>query len=652
MGQIVQAYRELVELEKARRAQLYERMDADPEFALDQIMLAKADSLEYARNFAWVPDEHGDLGGGCVPFIVDPIHGEIIETLDWMVEEQEGFRRRRDVTVPKSRQVGCTAAVLIPVAKEWLFRGVAHQVLSSYEDSKIDSGGKGDRSSGSLFGKIRYHIDQLTSRLRCLEFNIEVRQNENRTPCGMLHTEDTTMKLTRPRLYLHKQEICPDGVGNLLIGDLPDDKMAKSITFLRAIMDEIGDYKNGADHKAYASCSPCCRAIFGFGTIPDDAREDCKLFMNSEEPAPSMRVIKAHWTKRRVYMDEAYIECAECRQRMNWSFEAPRDGEHVPAWCPNCEHQNAITNREIRSPWFDDACDAVNKDPVKIGRYYQMDWNASAGDTAFFTLNAKKAVCYRASLAGWKSADGYDPGMDRRNPACWVGALFDPATYTIRIFAYWMRHGVPIEWWLPFVMRWTWAQTQKVKVMSGAHTGDMWCDAHAYTQDEIELIERVSQFPGGMVYGDRYGDARHAGTESAYGIWRRYGATVRTKSSEPKKVLITKARDLYMPRLEIDPVCADVRPFNDGSFEPSIKTALTKVRMQSSDTSQSEAKPDFDKRTPKNCSHPADAVCAIVNHQPNRIEGRVGFGGEVVVLPAGGYDDEQDYTHGESLPGA
>lgn len=634
-----------IRFETARRTALYARMNEDPEYCILVLHQWAASTEQFANDAWWCPDEHGDMGGGMVPFMPHQGQIELFELFDWIVSTN----RRRDAMILKSRQIGITAAVVCWSAHKHLFAKGFSEILASYEPDAIDKGGKFGRRPEHLFGKLRCGIDELIARCPCLIFNQGDKRGWKHTPAGYDQGEDVTNSMTRPRWLVHGSEVFSGARGNQIVGDLPDDKTGKSRTYRIAFFDEIGDYKIGADHAAWGSCSPCCRHIVGFGTIPEDAREDCLLYIHTEnDPGPTMTPVKLHWSRVPWLLDGAYWTCSQCTAANDWPYASPLD-RFVQQYCTSCNALNHIDQFRLRSPWFDDMCAAFNNDPVKIGRYLQMDWNASAGDVAFYTFERAKAIRERPIqvVRMWNPMDGFDPGFNKRNPACWIGAMFNRQTHVLRIVAWMMKHGVPIEWFLPFVMRWGTAKMKHVRILAGAHVGKFWNDAFHYNEVELAMIDRIACYSAGTVHGDRYGDSQHAGAEKPYNAWRRYGAGVRTKAVASKGGLIQKARDLYMPQLEIDPEVANLR-FDAGDERyPSITTCLAKVKMQDSETSQGEVKKDFNKRTPRHASHPADATLAIINYLPNKIEGRATLDGHVEHRPA--WDDETEDTYGESL---
>lgn len=643
---------ERIELEKARRELLYQRLREDPDYLLLWLEECSRDVVKWISDALWVPDEKGDYGGGCVPFVPYPKQVELLRFIDDLVSTH----RRRDGMGLKSRQVGWTQIVLGWVDYAWRFRKGMSILLTSYEPEAVDMGGKYGRQPKHLFGKLRFMQDRLVEKLPMLQFNQDVVQRYavDKTPSGLLKSEDSTNNLVRPKWVVHGQTLFDEARQNTINGDLPDDKTAKSRTYSIVFFDEIGEYKPGVDFGAWASAAPCCRHIFGFGTIPEDAREDCLLWKGTQSPEATMTPFHFHWSEVPVYMEDAYFVCKEssCLKEIEWPYATPGE-KAIRVRCPVCSTTQVITQRDIRSPWFDDECaGACHNDPIKIGRYYQMDWGASAGDAIFYTFDRDQAVCHRDHVVGWIPMQGFDPGRNKRNPAAWMLTMFDPDTFRQRIVAWWMKHGVPIEWWYPFMAGISWDQLMKVKVISGPHVGKMWLEAHSYTPEERVMIERASCYPRGIVYGDRYGEASAGGAEAPYSVLRRYGLEIRTRGVPLKRGgkwgLIQKARDLYVPLLEIEPDVADYQPRDQGELYPSIVSCFAKARQGDTETGKGEPTGDFDKRTPRHVSHPLDAYCMIVLSLPNRIGGKVDPSGAVVPVRDSRYD-EADTTYGEPL---
>lgn len=646
-----------VQLEAARREILYQRMGESEEYAGLKLLEWEADTVAYIRDCCWAPDQHGDLGGGVVPFTPYPEQEKLIRKLDWIV----ATTRRRDGMGLKSRQVGYTTTVLAWLEKQHRFATGFPALLASYEEEKIDKGGKHGRSPNHLFGKIRFMMDELIRRLPLMAYNRDNASREPKTFAGHFKSQDSTMLLTRPEWRALGQELFPGARGNTIQGDLPDDTSAKSLSLKVALLDEIGDYKVGMDEAAWDSIAPCCRHIFAWGTIPDDARENCLLYTQTDEPPDTLTALRFHWTRIPLYMEGSYWECPECDHENKWPFGPPGDAV-VRQKCVGCGSVCGVDELMLRSEWFNGMCSAFRNDPVKIARYLQMDWYASAGDVAFYTFSKNNAVVERLDTHGWEPRQGFDPGVDKKNPAAWVKALWNPVSHKLRFVAYWMRWGVPVEWWVPFMLGVGFEKLRRLTILSGPHVGKKWLEAYNYNDLEKEMIERSALFDRGVLYGDRYGDSRHAGAEPAYDTPRRYGVEIKTKGikknqggrQQGKWGLIEKARDLYVPSMEIDPVIAGIRPYGGGEKYPTLVTCWAKIKMQSSETGQGEATRDFNKRSPKHLSHPIDASLAIINHLPNEIRATVDMIGDVRHVPASGYDDDEDRwdSYGESLPGA
>ena len=256
-------------------------------------------------------------------------------------------------------------------------------------------------------------------------------------------------------------------------------------------------------------------------------------------------------------------------------------------------------------------------------------------------------------MMGWETRHGFDPGKNKRNPACWLFSVFDPETHVLRFEGYWMKHGQPIEWWLPFVAQIPYRKLHDMKILSGAWVGRMWLEVYKYGEMERKLMDHAATFPRGEVYGDAYGNNDHGGAGAAYSVWKRHNVLVHTsrygyKRNRNKWTVVEKLRDLYMPKVEIAPFLADMNPVDGSERYPSLRSALSKVRQADTETGTGEPKADFDKLVPKHASHPADAAVCIANSLPNRIEGRVEPSGAVVHKPA--HEDEDGPSiHGEPL---
>lgn len=638
-------------------------MGRDPAYCFAKLRQWAADVTVFAEEAAWVPDEHGDFGGGAAPFKPYKRQADLLRLLDWLVEQQpdEGVQRRRDAMAKKSRQVGFTASILIWVWHAWLFRPGFSILLTSYEEEAVDKGGKLARIAEHLFGKLRKMQDELLSRCPFLKFNLTDRLSKweryDMSPTGALKGEDIKNLLTRPLWIVHGEEVFKEARNNTIKGDLPDDATGKSRSYSVALFDEIGEYRAGEDEAAWNSCSPCCRHIFGWGTIPKDAREDSLLFKGTERPGASTTPFWFHWSSIPVYMEGAYFVCRndKCARQIEWPYASPGT-RHVAVSCPCCNTRQSISERELRSPWFDDMCSTFNGDPVSIARYLQGDWESSVGDAVFYTFSPAKSIVPREQreMIGWEPRHGFDPGSNKRSPAAWIFSMFDPETHVLRFEGYWMKHGKPIEWWVPFVAQIPYRTLHQMKVLAGAHVGRMWLEVHQYSELERKIMDHVATFPRGPVRGDAYGNNDHGGAGAAYEVWKRHGVEIHApryahkKRGKTKWDIVEKLRDLYMPKLEIAPILANMNPVDGAERYPALASALSKVRQADTETGLGEPKADFDKRVPKHASHPADAAVSICYDLPNRIEGRVEPSGEIVHKSAHEEDGSESF-HGERL---
>lgn len=642
--------RQRVERVKAQREKNYAKWRANPELFLRKIIQWSRDPILFINDCGWVPDESKRLGGGMVPFRLYPRQIELV-THYWesisFVDPDTHEPDEQHLIGLKSRQVGWTAGTLWFVIWAWLFVPGCNCMLLSYEDDVIDMGGSNDRDGDSLFGKIRKYIDQLMWLLPELAFNQGSQKQQRKRakgeddPTGMFEGEDVKFKMVRPAWTVFSHELFPEAKRNTIIGKIPSDRAGKSMTYLFTIMDEVGDYREQNDWKAYKAISPMCQHIFMFGTIPEKAGQSSLLYDFYERSESSIRRrFHMHWTEIPSNIFKAYWVCSKCNGKDKW---VKRKDDEQGGFYRKCEcgEINRLTFRSIRSPWFDKQCEKMSDD-IAVARYLQMDWHASTENKAFWMFDVGKAVCPRKHTRGWIAVQGFDPGISEKNPAAWVMARFCERDLTLRIVGYEMESNVEILKFAPFFKRWSKRQLKDMRIMYGTDAGKWYMDAFRYSEEQLEQLERLSKWPANSsdrIGGDWYGKGRHAGAESAYSLLSRAaGVDVQTSKVNDKRdkfKLIQAGRD-WCKRLEVDPAIANYQPRgpHGGRRYPSVSTCFSTAQMVETEGA-SEATRDIHHNEPWMVSHPIHAYLYLCRElpKPENVHVRMEPDGVFVVEP-------------------
>lgn len=617
------------------------------------------DPVQFIMEACWSPDPRGLFGGGkiqaelapprMVPIVLWPAQEELVKTLHRVVEED----RELHFNLLKSRQVAATTIVLAFFIWCWLFRPGCKAVVGSLSEDAIDGGGKGHREGDSLFARFRMMLDAIVWCLPHLAFNqhrqerwkAEQRARDNIALMG--ESDDTKMRLVRPRWVVFKREIFKDARGNLVGGKLPSDKWARSDSFTLALLDEFGDYDKlgaGVDKSTRESAVPCVSHIITQGTIPEGGGLDSE-FKRLCDRGQTLTLINMEidWSDVGHYMIGAFWLCEKCRKANSWGKPSPGPGpKGATRNCEFCHHQQLVTRRTITSPYFERVKDLLNYDEIALARYYHRDWYASIGDRAFYTFDKDRALRSRGATVNphemWRTIDGFDPGWSEKNPAAWVLVRFSETLQIPRIVAWHMAANRRIDWWIPFLKRVhpsrLFSTTHPYILLYGADAGRPWKDVHDLRPQEIALLEHIARIPPGDYEGDKYGSHKTAVGESEYHILDRYGINMRWEYTGDRGDLIGKARDLWVPRLEIDPVMADHRPVDPhGKQYPSILDCFLTARMVDTKSGQGQTKKDINKNEPWAVSHPIDAFLYACRSLPNEVRATMGPAGSFVVTP-------------------
>lgn len=665
------ALAEKIDVECRRRA--HERLAFFAPGGADYLVLKlhewQKDPVAFVRENAWVADPQRIFGvspsgfspRGMIPLVITPKQEAMIrlwhDTLD--------SPSKCDSAIDKTRQGAVTSYFLWAVAVHgFLFRDSTTGLLGSYADDVIDKGGKGQRDPTSLFGRLRSFLDAFMwnflrpgTRHSLLAFS-QPRLGRRRNKeddiglAGMPDWADISYKLTRPRWLLGDLELFPGAEGNWLQGARPGEDFGRSYSATWALLDEVDHYSKhieaGADRKAWAATNQNVRCRFLIGT-PNRGGTGDSLLKEKVHDASTPAVLKSmhfDWCDLPFYMLGAWWECVCGHANPVGPTETPGSGS-MDRECGGCRVRTGVTRFRLRSPWLLDSLARMKGDKAGIAAEIMRDWAGTQGDRLFAPWNPD--ACIRPLVLPDRPTlamlDGFDPGTSALNPACWLSAVLDVKTMRLQIVGYWMASDTFVEYWVPFLKRWTPEQMRRMRPLYGKKSDNRtFAQAFDYPPDAIAMMERMSRredsafvFPPGLVGGDKYGEHRHM-AESPYERLRDYGIEPYEEYTTDREALVRQGVE-WSARMTVDEAIRDVQPPGPMGPFPSLRQVFSSARVRPN-TGQAQFKYDVDKQDPANVSHAVDAwlyLCRLLDEKVRSVatvtgdfepEGGVGFASE------------------------
>ena len=642
-----------------------------------------ADPVQYCRDVGWAPDPKGRFGGlgkmgdlappMMVPIIPSPAQANLLWALEGIVESGKEMHGN----LLKSRQLACTTLVLNFIDRCNKFKPGFAAALSSYDEVLIDPGGSGHRDVTSLFSRLRMMMDAVCWGLPQLAYNQNrsqkwiTTQREKRNACLFAESQDAKMKIVRPPWVVYQREIFPQASGNVISGAVPGEKFKQGDIMTFVLLDEYGLYnvkRPGMDKTTRASVKPACDHIFTMGTIPDSGGLDSDFKSLSDTVGnPTLVNLTLDWSDVFAYIIHAVFKCDHCGSLSRYHKpgeipdEVPGPGpDGVDRDCSTCgktvtvrrfsaasipkrfeDWEQTLQPGEITSPWWNRTMAGARFDRTELCRFYLRNWVGSAGDRAFFTFDRARAVVARDSVSigheWWRSVTGFDPGGSETNPAAWVMVRFSEKLMIPRIVGWHMAAHQRTEWWTPFFKQWSASRMDRQQVLTGADAGKLWSRVYHYTKEERAMLDHISLIRvtrADRYTGDKYGSHKSMTYgESEYDILEKYNVFVEWEYSSDREVLLQRFRDLWCPRLEVDPFVARHRPMSPrNEMYPTIVDCLDTARMRTTQ-GQNEARRDIDKNHPANVSHPIDALLYITRLLPEEITATADPSGNLNVNP-------------------
>ena len=668
---------QLVVKECERRALVYDSLTPRPKDAPEaqqaktrscilQLAVWAQDPVKFISDIGWAPDPQGHFGGGPnskIPEALAP--ARMVPII--LFKEQKRFvleivriircDHRLHLNLLKSRQVAATTLVLLVILWCWLFMPNFKALLTSYEEDVIDGGGKWDREGDSLFARFRMMTDALFGCMPALRFNghrsakWKAEQLAKGNKCLTNESEDKKMRVVRPEWTYLQRRLYPKAKGNVITGKLPSDKFAKGDSYTLVLMDEFGEYDKlgaGIDKKARDAALPCCPHIITQGTIPEGGGLDSEFkTLCNKGQSITMVNLEIDWTDVAPYMLGAFYLCPHCTRRTTYGKPAPGPGpKGAEKTCEHCGKAHLATRDNPKdphgasSPYFEMVKDDLNHDEVSIARYYRRDWYAALGDRAFYTFEKAKTLVPRpARLSGedlWTPVDGYDPGWSEKNPAAWICGLFSERLQKIRLVGWHMAAHWRADKWVPFFKRISpdrlFSSVNPWLLTKGPDAGRPYRDVHTLRPEEVEMLRRVSGVPMGEYEADKYVAHENATGDSEWKILEQFGVHFHYEYTKDRGALIGKARDLWVPRMEIDPEIAGYRPVDPHGREyPTLVDCFMSARMVDTKSGQGQSKKDINKNEPWAVSHPIDAFLYLCRALPDEVEARANAAGQMVV---------------------
>jgi len=630
------------------------------------------DPVLFVKDNAWVPDRQKRFGADQIPPGLSPkgmmpfLMTEKQKAMILMWHAAIDAPNRCDTAVDKTRQFAATSLFLWSVALHgFLFRAQTTGLLGSYADDVIDKGGKGQRDDTSLFGRLRMFLDafmwnfarpvgrHLVSHVAFAPPKRKRGKIAEENLAGMSDSEDVSYKLTRPRWFIEGIGVVfPSAEGNWLQGARPGDAFGRSYTATWALMDEAGHYpgyiKAGADVEAWAATSQNVRSRHLIGTPPRGGGAATKLYELVHDTSTDRAFLKsmhADWCDLPFYMIGAWWECRACQHRNPLSpKESPADG-HIAKTCQLCKTENRLTRFTITSPWMEENKARYGNDKAGLAAEVLRDWANTYEERFFYTLPADP-IAILPCPSQVQMYEGFDPGHSTTYPAAYLAVAFDPKEATPRVVGYYMASNTLIEWWVPFMKRWSIDQLNRMAIprgMMAGKDGRLWREVFDYPDEALTMLRHLSKYPlarHGDIYGDTSGSKRMM-TRSPYEILGDYGVTVSHRYTADRGHLVRKGVE-WAARLEIAPEIADLKPVSpDGTVCPSVLEVFRTAK--SVPVAQSE-RVDVDAKDPKYVKNAADAWFYLCRGLPDEVRAVVNPMGQWAIEE---YAEEQPVIWGE-----
>lgn len=630
----------------------------------------------YLDENAWAPDPMNLYGAsavpaglspkGMVPLILFDRHRELVQAWKRAIDGR-GFY---DIFGEKTRQEAWTTLLLWLTEHAWRFMPSFTALAGSYDVDLIDKGGKGQRDATSLFGRLRLFIDCFVWAYPFARFNAHLAPHPRaakakheawaRNLTGMQEHEDVSYKLSRPPWRVGKVPICPGAEGNWIQGALPGDKFGRTYTATVALLDELYHYNKhlgpDKDREAYGASSASARIRVGWGTPPKGGAVGTYLYdrIYNRDEADDATVIRMHWTSNPVKMYGAKWRCRRCGEFNPHPIHPPPEW---PSGMKTCEHcgssvlvrargLHAKSGGDMTSGWYEKAC-ARSPDRESISAEIDIDHAGAADNVVCSNFLPDAALVERNDLSGWTVIQGFDPGYSEKNPACWEMWAFSPELQILRLVAYMQAASWDLAKWVPFFKCWSPERARRQRVVHATYQKHF--EDYGYDAGDYMMMERASRFAPGVIRGDKYGSHRDSGADSAYEtLRRRYGIEIRYEYVSDDEVLIQKVRDVWVPRIEIDPEIADFRPRSPRGHYPSFMVALMTAKWAEG-SGHREEKRVISNREPPYVKHYIDALKYVVMELEDYVGMQRGPDGEWVPVAAGTRDEPFSYSGDEVL---
>lgn len=667
------------------------RSEASERLAITLKLYAR-NTTGFIKDFGWAPDPREMFGSrqipegmspkGSVPLLLFPKQRALIEEWDAILDSEDP----KDFWMDKCRQVAATTFFLWWGLHKWFFRSSTYGLMTTYDKDLVDSGGKGQRETNSLFGRLRFFIDAFMwslslpagdgNRQSYAKFN----QHKLPTPnqkmslakrrallmdlVGMDESDDVGFKLTRPRWIVGGVPICPGAEGNTLIGDVAGDAFGRSQTGTWSLNDEFphynANYGAGTDRATHsASVSNTKMRVF-MGTPPREGGTGTMMYEVVTKPSEDANTVVRHfdWTDMPVYLMGGHWECPDCGHANEWDFRVSPGDDGIKTPCRGCLVVQRVTRFILTSKWFRDTCARMLHDKIGIAAEVQRDWGGVIGDRLFASWHESTGVRPYAEPKRIYELDGYDPGFSIANPAAWVAGVFDRDRKSIQLVGYWMASDAYIEYFVPFFKRWTPEQVRRLQVGGGQFTGQTFMDAFQYSDGALAMMERMHRFrkPGTRCYhrerpvygGDKYGS--HTGqTESPYDLLsRKWRVDFEWEYTSDREILVRRGQE-FAARMTIDEEIADIQPETGlGKSYPSLREVFLGAKPKPHG-GHAEYRLDVDKQEPPHVNNACDAWFYLVRLLTGDVIGVMDSSGQF------GYEDDEDeawddlYWEGEAV---
>lgn len=640
--------KERIKLEAIHRRELYNSLIAWPQDPpakqeenrrrlLEILGVWSLDTVKFIKDNAWAPDPRDLFGAssippgyapqGMVPVILYPTQREMIEKLDAAMAGDG----QADVVIDACRQVIKTTGVVWAFLKYWLFRPSTYGVWTTYAKDLVDSGGKGQRDIKSLLGRFRLFLDAFMWNysvhgypdgwLSQVRFNQNVKtgwsgkRGPKRGSVPKVHyespaltdSEDIAFKIARPKWLVHGVEVAPDAKGNLISGVVPGADAGRSFTGSYFYADEFQRYNDnfgeGTDRATWGATAVNFRVRVVTCTVPLGGGSGTEAKRLCTEPPEGTIRHSTDWCDVPPYLANATWECPECSFWNGWLDVSKGPGEGQEIRCASCGAPHMVTRFNLSSPWLRTA---VKRSPDILHAHAEIyrNWSSAMGDRFFASWSAAEKVQEIGRVPGEVFVEGFNPGHSGEHPASWWLVSWDPAKRIPRLVGYWMASITHIEWWVPFMKRWTSEKLLKQTkggpdvLRFGKFAGERFIDVFRYDEDALKMLDRVAQYPlPEERHGDKYGTHKHM-LESIYEVLQLWGIDIQSQYTSDRGALVRNGRE-WAARLVVDREIANARPKSAfGQSYPSPVMLLESARPKPY-TGHGEYKLDVDSQEPK-----------------------------------------------------